>query len=50
MSTSSADYKFPAGHDFFSNDGNHSDLDLLTEIKVPPPLLLVIFGPNTKLP
>ncbi|KAJ7924092.1 hypothetical protein B0H13DRAFT_2654964 [Mycena leptocephala] len=34
MSTSSADYKFPAGHDFFSNDGNHSDLDLLTEIKL----------------
>ncbi|KAJ7828150.1 hypothetical protein B0H14DRAFT_3719281 [Mycena olivaceomarginata] len=34
MSASPEDYSIPAGHDFFSEDGNHSDLDLLSEIKL----------------
>ncbi|KAF7350324.1 hypothetical protein MVEN_01336900 [Mycena venus] len=35
-----ADYQIPPGHNFFSQNGDHSDLDLLMEIKVPPPTVI----------
>ncbi|KAJ7708420.1 hypothetical protein B0H16DRAFT_1746293 [Mycena metata] len=41
MADTIADYKIPIGHNFFSEDDNHSDLDLLTsEIIVPPPAII----------
>ncbi|KAJ7713730.1 hypothetical protein B0H16DRAFT_1809375 [Mycena metata] len=41
MADTIADYKIPTGHNFFSEDDNHSDLDLLTsEITVPPPSII----------
>ncbi|KAJ7699460.1 hypothetical protein B0H14DRAFT_3528477 [Mycena olivaceomarginata] len=41
MSVTATDYKIPPGHVFFSHDGNQeSDLDLLMEIKVPPPTVI----------
>ncbi|KAJ7033550.1 ribonuclease H-like domain-containing protein [Mycena alexandri] len=41
MANTITDYKIPAGHNFFSEDDNHSELDLLTsEITVPPPSVI----------
>ncbi|KAJ7629632.1 hypothetical protein DFH06DRAFT_1338051 [Mycena polygramma] len=41
MSTSADDYKIPAGHNFFTEDGNEeTDLELLMEIQVPPVAVL----------
>ncbi|KAJ7077040.1 hypothetical protein C8R44DRAFT_896418 [Mycena epipterygia] len=35
MASSATEYKIPSGHSFFSEDATHSELDLLTNIKVP---------------
>ncbi|KAJ7915204.1 hypothetical protein B0H13DRAFT_2000725, partial [Mycena leptocephala] len=41
MAPTAAAYKVPSGHNWFSEDAIHSDLDLLTtEIRVPPPSLI----------
>ncbi|KAJ7435596.1 ribonuclease H-like domain-containing protein [Mycena galericulata] len=40
MSTTSEDYKIPSDFDFFSEDDDHSDLESLTEMTVPPPIVI----------
>ncbi|KAJ6501823.1 ribonuclease H-like domain-containing protein, partial [Mycena vulgaris] len=40
MASSAAKYIVPDGHDWFSPDANHADLDLLRTVLVPPPSLI----------
>ncbi|KAJ7729709.1 hypothetical protein DFH07DRAFT_969455 [Mycena maculata] len=40
MAFTPTEYKIPTNHSFFSKDANHSDLESLTQITVPPPTLI----------